>query len=232
MDLIEQMFADETIVSVYDEIDSKNQTMSSHGMNHVKGALLIATEIGKLLHFSKREMLMLQVGEILHDIGQVDGRENHQHKSAVFAKNYLEEQGVFSKEEIEIICSAIETHDDFQTHDRLDSNIAWVVNVADKLDFSKTRLDSTYLERFSYSNSEDIERLDFYLNDNVFKIVIRVIENPQIISKESLFNRNLTCKAFTNFKAFCEHFGFVPELYLEDEKLDLNEINKSCMLDR
>ena len=232
MDLIEQLLSDAEIVDAYNEIDSKNKTMSSHGMNHVRGALLIATEIGKLLSFSEREMLLLQVAEVLHDIGQVEGRENHQHKAAVFAEKYLEKFNEFSKEEIDLICSAIETHDDFKTHERLNSRVAWVVNVADKLDFSKTRLDSTYLERFEYSNSEDIEKLDFYLENNVFKIVIRLIPNPKVITAESLLNRNLMCKAFTNFKAFCENFGFVPEVWMEDEKLDLNKINAGCMIDR
>ena len=66
----------------------------------------------------------------------------------------------------------------------------------------------------------------------MFKIVIRLIPNPKVITAESLLNRNLMCKAFTNFKAFCENFEFIPEVWMEDEKLDLNKINADCMIDR
>ena len=219
-DFIEFMLNDEEIVSVYRKIDNHNKFPSNHGMKHIFG----------VIELSKRAILILQTALILHDIGQVDGRENHGYKSMLFAKNYLPSKNIFDDSELSLIYSAIETHDECFDYSLLQNNFSWLVNMIDKLDFSKNRLENNYRERFEYSVYEDIERLNFSLESNIFKIIIIKTENPKIISINKLFERNLFTKSMFTFKLFCEKFGFVPLVYLDNEEINLNLINKNVIM--
>ena len=233
MDFISEMLSDEDILSRYRSIDKTNHYASSHGMKHVMGVVSLADRLGKLFNFSEREMLILKTIEILHDIGQVGGvRAGHWFRSADFAREYLPKKNIFTEEELEMIYSAIATHDEFLDYTKFENKYSWFTAFIDKLDISKTRLEDNAEEKFGYINSADIERLDFELKDGVFTIVIRTIENPKVIAPENLYNRNLICKTMTLFKGFSEHFGLIPKLFLEDEELDLDKFNHDAMVDR
>ena len=233
MDFISEMLSDEEILSKYRSIDETNHYPSSHGMRHIMGVVSLAGRLGTLFGFSERELLILKTIEILHDIGQVGGvRAGHWFKSADFAREYLPPKNIFTEEELKMIYSAISTHDEFLDYTKFENKYSWFTAFIDKLDISKTRLEDDAEEKFGYINSADIERLDFYLEDGVFKIVIRTIENPKVIAPENLYSRNLVCKTMTLFKGFSEHFGLIPKLYLEDEELDLDKFDHNAMIDR
>ena len=233
MDFIANMLSDEEILSKYKQIDKDNKYPSSHGMKHIFGVLDIADRFGAVLDLSEREMLILKTCEVLHDIGQVGGiRQGHPERSAEFAKSYLPAKNIFLDDELKMIYSAIETHDEYLDYSKFQNHFSWIVALIDKLDFSKSRLEEGYREKFGYVNSEDIERLDFELNEKELKIIIKLVEGKTQITPESLYNRNLTCKAMTLFQGFAEHFGFKPRLFLESEELDLNKFNKQAMMDR
>lgn len=233
MDFVNQMLNDEEILSKYRSIDETNHYPSSHGMRHILGVVDLADRLGKLFKFSDRELLILKTIEILHDIGQVGGvRAGHWFKSADFAREYLPKKNIFTNEELEMIYSAISTHDEFLDYSKFENKYSWFTAFIDKLDISKTRLEDNAEEKFGYINSADIERLDFSLDNGVFTIVIKTIENPKVIAPENLYNRNLICKTMTLFKGFSEHFGLIPKLYLESEELDLDKFNHDAMVDR
>ena len=233
MDFIQEMLSDEEILSKYRSIDETNHTPSSHGMKHIMGVLLLADKLGKLFSFSERELLILKTIEILHDIGQVGGvRAGHWFKSADFAREYLPKKNIFTNAELEMIYSAISTHDEFLDYTKFENKYSWFTAFIDKLDISKSRLEDNAEANFGYINSADIERLDFYLEDGVFKIVIRTIPDPKVIAPENLYNRNLICKTMTLFKGFSEHFGLIPKLFLENEELDLDKFDHNAMVDR
>lgn len=232
MDFISEMLADEEVVGKYKSIDATNYTPSSHGMKHIYGVIALADRLGKLFGFSERELLILKTIEVLHDIGQIGGvRKGHWFKSADFAREYLPPKNIFTNAELEMIYSAISTHDEFLDYSKFENKYSWFAAFIDKLDISKTRLEDNAEEKFGYINSADIERLDFSLENGEFRIVIKTIENPKMIAPENLYNRNLVCKTMTLFKGFSEHFGYVPRLFLEDEELDLNKFNHDAMID-
>lgn len=233
MDFINQMLNDDEVILKYKSIDETNKYPSSHGMKHIYGVLALADQFGKLFNLSERELLILKTIELLHDIGQVGGvRKDHWFKSADFAREYLPPKNIFTDDELEIIYSAISTHDEFLDYSKFTSKFSWFTAFIDKLDISKTRLEDNAIENFGYINSADIERLDFYIENGEFKIVIRVIDEPKVIAPENLYNRNLICKAMTLFEAFAKHFGYKPRLFLENEELDLKKFNRDAMIDR
>jgi len=228
-DFINFMLCDDKILSVYGEIDKHNKFPANHGIKHILGVIDLSNKIASLFDLSNRDKLILQTALIIHDIGQIDGRENHGYKSMLFAKNYLPSKNIFTEEELDMIYSAIETHDECYDYSVLKNIFSWYVNLIDKLDFSKNRLEKDYKERFDYSVYEDIERLDFYKEDNIFKIIIKKIDNPKIISINKLFERNLFTKSMLTFKLFCEKFNLIAEVFLDDEKINLELINKNVI---
>ena len=232
MDFIETMLSDDEILSRYAKIDEGNPTPSSHGMRHIHGVLDLADRLGKLFGFSERELLILKTVEVLHDIGCVDGRKDHWFKSADFARQYLPPKNIFSNEELEAIYSAISTHDEFLDYSKFQNDYSWLAALIDKLDFSKSRLEPNFEEKFGYINSADIEKLDFALENNEFKITIKTIKKPRMIAPENLYNRNLICKAMTLFEGFSKHYGLTPRLFLESKELELEKFDKKAMMDR
>jgi len=232
MDLIQEMLHDEKITSQYEAIDKVNTAPANHGMKHIHGVVELADKFGKALNLTDRELLILKVCEILHDIGQVEGRENHGLKSRKFAEEYLPEKNIFSQNELDLIYDCIEFHDECKDYSKLKTKMAYIVNVVDKLDFTKTRLEDFAFERFGYSEYQDIDHLEFECENKIFKIKIKTIENPQIVTEERLFSRNLFAKGMRVFKMFCLYFGFNPEVWLDDQQMDLNKIKDDVIVDR
>lgn len=232
MDLIDFMLHDKTVVGEYEKIDAVNPYPSNHGMKHIYGFLDLIDRSKDAFELSARDVLIVKTCAILHDLGQTQGRKDHGVRSREFAEKYLPSKGVFSNEELKEIYEAIEFHDEYQDYSKVPSRNAWIVNVVDKLDFSRHRLEDNYLERFKYSAYADIERLDFYKTETGLKIVIRKIEDPKILTSELLFKYNLFAKGMNALRNFGWAYNFVPEVYLEDEKLDLDTIDTSVIFDK
>ena len=229
---IEYMINDERIVGVYNAIDKVNITPANHGMKHILNVLDIADKFLSLYMFIEKGELIIKTALILHDIGQVDGRENHGYKSMIFAKNYLENFNIFTTTELEMIYSAIETHDECYDYSLLKNEFSWLVNMIDKFDFAKNRLEKDYKERFEYSVYEDIDHLEFSRTKKDLTIKIIKIDNPKIICQKKLFERNLFSKAMLTFIKYCEKFNYVPKVYLGEEEIDLTALDKSVIVAR
>ena len=226
--LLNQILADEEILNKYQEIDKVNPYPFSHGIKHIYNVLALVDKIAPVFNLSEREIFILKVCEILHDIGQVNGRENHCEKSAVFAKEYLTKLNEFSPKEIAEICSAISTHDtvDFS---KLESNLSWFVNLIDKMDFSRDRLEDDSEKKFGYTAYQDIKEVNFAIENRKFIIQIKLIDNPKILEGNLIYNYRgqFFNKVYYTAKAFSNHFGFVLDIRLNTKSLNLSkfEIN-------
>ena len=207
---IEKLLEDKTIVDSYKKIDETNTFPANHGMKHILNTLKIAKHFENLLNLSERDILVLETSLVLHDIGQVRGRFEHEFKSMEIAKEILSGYQFFDVTELGQIYLAIKNHDITYDHSKLGNKMEWLVKLIDKLDFSKNRLEENYREKFDYSVYEEVEKLEFSLIDNVFEIKIIKIDNPSIISIKELLSRNLFSKAMITFKYFCEKFGYIP----------------------
>lgn len=232
MDFVSKLLNEKVIVDNYAKIDSTNTMPANHGMKHILGTLALTDIFAKALQLTAREVEVIKTCLIFHDIGCVHGRNEHPYNSMLIAKEYFKNNDYFSADELEKIYYAILHHDDFGDYSALKSKIDWLVNVIDKLDFTASRMEDNYKERFDYSESEDIDRLDLYFDGKEFKITIKTIAEPKVISAERIYNRNLICKAMMVFLGFCEEFGYIPKLFLEDEELYFDKFNKNVMVKR
>ena len=232
MDFVDKLLKEKVIVENYAKIDSTNTMPANHGMKHILGTIKLTNVFAKALNLSEREEEIIKTCLIFHDIGCVFGRNEHPYNSMLIAKEYFENNEYFTSDELEIIYDAILHHDDFGDYSALKTKISWLVNVIDKLDFTASRMEDNYKDKFDYSESEDIDRLEINLKNNIFKITIKTIENPKVISPERIYNRNLICKSMMVFLEFCKEFGYIPKLYLENKELYFDKFNKSVMVKR
>lgn len=112
--------------------DMEDYQKRAGAVAHLHGVSLAAVMIAK-----KRgeDSELAAMAGLLHDIyAYTSGSyEDHAHRGAVLAKEVLEELGITSKEENDIICSAIRNHD---SKDQIDSSMDEVLKDADVIHHS------------------------------------------------------------------------------------------------
>lgn len=107
----------------------------NHGFVHVWHVVKWAKTLSQFFHLTDEETELLLIASVLHDIGYLNGREEHAKSGAIDAKAFL--QGKTSKN-IERICSAIANHGG-EDAECFKDNVSMCLVLADKFDFDKTR---------------------------------------------------------------------------------------------
>ena len=180
---------DKRVIDGYNAIDKINPYPFNHGLNHVKNVCKIMNNICDTLSISDDEREALLIASALHDIGQVDGREEHGKKAMIFTINNFSNELKDMKYYNEML-SAIEVHD--HTCEVSNPLFTLLVQFCDKMDFSKDRLEENYRDRFRYYCYEDIEKIDFIYDDEYFGIDI--ITNNIDNFEEQFLNESFSSK--------------------------------------
>lgn len=168
----------EIVKEQYNKIDLINPYAFSHGLKHVKNVCNIMERLCDVLKIDGEKRDALLIACALHDLGQVDGRENHGKKSKEFVIREFNQE-LENNEFYEDILQSIEKHSDINDNDL--SLFCILIQFCDKVDFSKDRLENNYREKFRYYCYEDINDVDFIYNDNEFgiNIITNNIDNFQ-----------------------------------------------------
>ena len=222
-EVLDEILHDKAILEKYAEIDKINPYPFSHGMKHILNVVALVDKIAPVFNLTKREVFVLKVCEILHDLGQVDGREKHGEKAAAFATDYLLKFDTFTGNEISDICSAIATHDEHSDYARLENKYSWFVNLIDKMDFSRDRLEDWCEKKFGYTAYQDIKQVDFALKNNTFIIYIKLIQSPKVMTEDLIYDYRgrFFNKVYYTAKEFCNHFGYKLDIKLNGKSLTL-----------
>ena len=180
----------EKVIENYNAIDKINPFPFNHGLKHVKNVCKIMDKLCDTLNITGEEKEALLIASALHDIGQVDGRENHGRKSKEFLINNFEEE-LKNQKYYEDILTAIEIHANPCVVEN--SLFTLLVQFCDKMDFSKERLEDNYRDKFRYYCWEDVEKVDFIYDEEYFgiNIITENVENfDELFSKEN-FSRKI-----------------------------------------
>ncbi len=231
MNFVKSLLNSKEIKARYRQCKKTNHYRARHDITHAKRCVHYAEQVLDLLKMSERDKVLIETCLVFHDIMQVGERFKHEKRSADYAIDFLKPLGVFSEDELKIIHSAIMTHDEFSDYSVFENDIAWYVNFIDKLDHSRKRLVFRANKKFGYSVYADIKKIDFKFENGTLKIIERTIKNPKFISERTLFRENVFTKCMKIFVCLGKHFGFKTEVYLDDKKLDLKNINESVMGD-
>lgn len=130
---------DPYIIDLYDKVsilEDKNKGWNHHDLKHAIVVAKLSKEILKNLGHSKDIIDDALVAALLHDIGCIEGKENHAPRGAEMAEKYIHKKMIQLNNEKAVI-EAIKMHSDgFET----ENIIAQVLMLADKIDIKKTRL--------------------------------------------------------------------------------------------
>lgn len=157
------------VIEAYDKIDSNNTEPFNHGLKHINNVCEIIMKLCEILEIDQEEKEALLIAIALHDIGQVNGKENHAKNSLFFTINNFKSELEKNKYCSEIL-QAIEFHDSIGSDD--DSLFVLLVRFSDKMDFTKNRLEDNYREKYDYIFTEKIDDVKFIFDENYFGLDI------------------------------------------------------------
>lgn len=84
-----------------------SENLVYHSVEHTLDVVKAAKALGEMEGLQNSDMLLLEIAALYHDIGFIESYEDHEDHSIKIAREVLPNFG-FSKEEIEIITSAIQ----------------------------------------------------------------------------------------------------------------------------
>jgi putative nucleotidyltransferase with HDIG domain len=131
---------------------------TEHGSRHCTIVSKTARNILESLSFDPRDVELAAIAGLIHDIGNMAGREQHHRLGALLAKEVLEELG-FQMKDIGRVMSAIIMHEEDEGVIRLDP-VAAAILIADKSDVHRSRVRTTSMleedihDRVNYAATE------------------------------------------------------------------------------
>ena len=163
---------DQEIINRFKEIDNHNDNQFNHGLQHVNNVIENLLKLAKLLRIKEPELNYLLIACVLHDLGQLEGSEDHYLRSKKIAANYLKD--MVNQEWFDKIIPTIENHHDKNNIDNL-SLFEHLVLFADKMDFTYKRLDVNYIKEYQadYLESHIIDT-NYKMEDGIFKVIITI----------------------------------------------------------
>ena len=207
MTLHEMLINEEYVKGIYNSIGNNPRVPISHGFSHIKAVLSYAKTLATLFNISGSEKETLFCSVILHDIAQVFLQKNHALNSSIMAKQMLENNESidpnFIKNQIDIdrLETIIRSHGGKHQSDYIDS-LSRILILADKLDFTKTRLRPRAKEFAAFDFMNLVEAINLNLTNNT--LVIEILTNTKT-SLEDL-NKHHGLDNFLNvLNLFAEH---------------------------
>lgn len=161
----EYVFNDKKIRSIYNQIDenenNNDKIWAHHNWDHVVNVMNITNKILTDLNYDEDTIESAKLAAILHDIGAIDGKENHAYKSYKFAEQYFDENNIkFAKRDM--VLEAIKNHSDGFDSDNV---IQLALILADKIELKSTRPTKKGLEIIGMRQTQYINNIDFKIEN-------------------------------------------------------------------
>ncbi len=208
---------DDTILNIYKEIElveNKEKGWAYHNFAHVLNVLKITENILLLMNYSKNFILKAKIACLLHDVGALQGKDNHAYRSYEYAKNYFKTNNIIFKG-LEDVLEAIKIHSDgFDT----DNLIALTLILADKLDIKSNRITSyggKVIGNRQYTHIKDI-----IINIYNGCLTIHFISDGKIDMKE-LNDYYFTKKVFKAIESFSNKVGLKYKVLIDNTTWDI-----------
>ena len=217
------ILSNKEVIEEYTKIDKQNKYPFNHGLQHIKNVCDLMSKLCDALKIKDEEKECLLIACALHDIGQVDGRDNHGLKAKDYiVKNY--EEQLKDYEYYNDILNAVEHHD--QKVNLQESPLFTnLVCFADKMDFSFKRLEENYKEQFGYIAYEDVVEVDFECDNKTFALKIKTTE--KINKEDLLMEHKFFYKVITATITISKKIGVDYCIKVNDEIVSLMDIIRS-----
>ena len=168
MKLFERISKDPEIVEILNQIDKKqcDELPSDHGTHHVMFCVNFIERFLRDYGCTEHEIDLGKVSALMHDLGNIHGKENHAKNGSLFAQEYLSKLGI-ADEDKNIIVDAIKNHGSGKN---MNSIITAALVFADKCHWTKDR----------FHKNSDLE------NDIVHKNIKHILRTEAEIRNDKL----------------------------------------------
>jgi HD superfamily phosphodiesterase len=144
MELFNNIANDEYIKNVYNKVteyENLNGIWAKHDYVHVMNVANMVGTVLKQLKYDDNLIEEAMIACILHDIGCIEGKEDHEKRSYDMAKKYLEDRNIVLKNHYKVLQAILDHRDGFDT----DNIITLSLIFADKIDIKKDRLRNCWI---------------------------------------------------------------------------------------
>lgn len=212
--MFEQISKDPYIIDLYRKVEAYedlNDGWSYHNLNHVNNVAKTVESVLSSLGYSQDFINEAKIAALLHDVGCINGKENHAYRSYEIIKEYFESQNI-SLLNKELVLDAIKMHSDgFDTN----NIIALAVIFADKLDIKYDRLAKSGYSIIGLKELQYIKDIIVNIDNN--KLIVKFIADSKINIQE-LEKFYFISKVFKAIKGFARLMNL-------DYIITLNNVN-------
>ena len=193
---------DRHVVAIYKSIDKQNKKeWAKHGLSHIKTVLKNAKTLCKLFKINKKLSNLTFCACVLHDVGEVFGKENHWERSFTFAQKYLKDASFNSLEKY-LVCDAIKNH---YNSDDNSSLVRMLLVLSDKLDISRKRILTEGKKIEGMRQTQYIKQVKLQKIANLFQICVKTTKKfnkteflnyyftKTLLSSATIFASNMHC---------------------------------------
>lgn len=204
---------DPIIFQIYKAIEKKeirDGGWAFHNYEHVKNVSKISEKILRDLNFDENTIYKSKIACLLHDIGALQGKENHAQRSFEYSKKLFEEHNwIFDGNES--ILDAIQNHSSgFET----DNIITLSIILADKLDIKKNRITDAGKKIKGNRQYGHIEDINISINESILTITF-ITDNK--LDFEEVNSYYFTDKVFKAIEAFSKKFNLRYNVLLDNK---------------
>ena len=145
----------------------------NHGFIHINNVINNCKRLAITFNLTAKETHLLLVAAALHDIGYLNGRDDHAYNGSILVKDVLKEWD-FNTKDINIISNAIKNHGG-KNESNYEDIISICLIISDKLDFIQTRYDKSKLTEEHLKTFPNIT--DTYLDYKNNQITLNIVVN-------------------------------------------------------
>lgn len=172
---------DKELNNIIDSINkvNENNLLACHGRYHSTFVINTIENLLTKLNFEEDIIELGKIAGLLHDIGTIEGKKGHAHRSSKICIHFLDKTKL-SQESKDIIIHAIEDH---SNGNEINSPVGASLLLADKIDISKNRVLELGKQDRWHSNLLNIEETILTVENK--NIIINYIVNDKF-SREIL----------------------------------------------
>lgn len=214
MSKFEQIVNDEKIIQQYNKIsefEDLDKGWAHHNLEHVKNVSKLVEVLLKKLNYDENFIEEAKIAAILHDVGAVEGKNNHALRSYEFAKKYFDENNILLKNR-ELVLDSIKSHSDGFNSDNI---MTLTLIISDKLDIKHTRVAK---EGYNVKGMRQLQ----YIKDILVDIYNKNLEIKFICDDKININElekfYFMIKVFRAIKTFSEKMNLTPKVFLNNCK--------------
>ena len=216
-EIYDYLISNDNIIKIYTEIENKeikDGGLAFHNFEHVKNVSKIAEKILTDLNFNEETIYKCKIACLLHDVGALQGKEDHALRSFEYARKLFEDKNwIF--DDSESILDAIKNHSSgFETN----NIIALSIILADKLDIKKTRISEVGMKIEGNRQYGHIKDIIINIQDNV--LTINFITDGNMIMEE-INNYYFTDKVFKAIEAFSKKLSLKYYILMDNKPWEL-----------